>query len=291
MMPAGTPAVKPAEPTQTPPDPIGYKGQTGYYQDIETGLVLCTWRYYDPTRGRWLTRDPIGYGGGLNLYGYCGGDAVGGVDALGLLLALDSASANPEIAAMAAADVPTAGYNTWGTIRGGAQLANKFAKAADQVTKVKTAWDLAQGAGNQLGPMLLPPPGGGGKRGDDDDRAQRPDAAFGLAPTHVFADQVSAATGHPTLDVFRFPFGPDDDVSSSEAMYTTMMSNCRVIQFDVRAPFDRDRAMREGPRGPEDGNHTNYEYWLARTRFRYKLNEWGDRSLHRLAQELGGYMF
>ncbi len=46
--------------------------------------MLCTYRYYDPTRGRWLTRDPIGYGGGLNLYGYCGADPVGGVDPLGL---------------------------------------------------------------------------------------------------------------------------------------------------------------------------------------------------------------
>jgi hypothetical protein len=34
--------------------------------------------------GRWLTRDPIGYAGGENLYEYCGGDPVNTVDALGL---------------------------------------------------------------------------------------------------------------------------------------------------------------------------------------------------------------
>ena len=43
----------------------------GYYKDTETGLHLCTYRYYDPSTGRWINRDPIGYVGGLNLYGYC----------------------------------------------------------------------------------------------------------------------------------------------------------------------------------------------------------------------------
>jgi RHS repeat-associated protein len=65
-------------------DPYGYKGQAGYYTDHETGLILCTFRYYDPETGRWLTRDPIGYAGGMNLYGYCGGDGVNEADPSGL---------------------------------------------------------------------------------------------------------------------------------------------------------------------------------------------------------------
>ncbi len=63
-----------------PTDPSGYRAQFGYYTDHETGLILCGHRYYDPVAGRWLTRDPIGVAGGINLYAYCGGDAVGGVD-------------------------------------------------------------------------------------------------------------------------------------------------------------------------------------------------------------------
>jgi len=43
-------------------DPYGYDGQWGYYTDSETGLALCTYRYYDPSNGRWLTRDPIALG-------------------------------------------------------------------------------------------------------------------------------------------------------------------------------------------------------------------------------------
>jgi len=49
-------------------DSVGFGGQYGYYYDVETGLVLLTHRYYDPQNGRFLTRDPVGYAGGLNLY-------------------------------------------------------------------------------------------------------------------------------------------------------------------------------------------------------------------------------
>ena len=61
-------------------DPYGYEGQCGYYTDHETGLILCTHRYYDPELGRWLTRDPINYAGGMNLYAYCGNNPLNRVD-------------------------------------------------------------------------------------------------------------------------------------------------------------------------------------------------------------------
>ena len=41
-------------------------------------------RYYDPNTGRWVNRDPIGYDGGLNTYGYVLSNPVNGVDPLGL---------------------------------------------------------------------------------------------------------------------------------------------------------------------------------------------------------------
>ena len=48
----------------------GFGGSQGYYQDAETGLLLLGHRYYDPSTGRFLNRDPISYNGGVNLYEY-----------------------------------------------------------------------------------------------------------------------------------------------------------------------------------------------------------------------------
>ncbi|SDI04638.1 RHS repeat-associated core domain-containing protein [Pseudomonas sp. BS3767] len=42
----------------------------GQYFDVETGLHYNTFRYYDPETGRFITQDPIGLSGGLNLYSY-----------------------------------------------------------------------------------------------------------------------------------------------------------------------------------------------------------------------------
>ena len=63
-----------------PADVFGFGGQGGYYTDGETGLILCTHRFYDPQQGRFLTRDPIGYAGGINLYGYTQNNPINGMD-------------------------------------------------------------------------------------------------------------------------------------------------------------------------------------------------------------------
>jgi len=44
-------------------------------------------RYYDPVKGRFTQEDPIGLAGGLNLYGFAGGDPVNFSDPFGLCAA------------------------------------------------------------------------------------------------------------------------------------------------------------------------------------------------------------
>lgn len=48
-------------------NPIRFQGQ---YHDHETGLHYNRHRYYDPDVGRFVSRDPIGYAGGINFYQY-----------------------------------------------------------------------------------------------------------------------------------------------------------------------------------------------------------------------------
>ena len=55
------------------------------YFDAETELYYYGYRFYSPYLMRWLNRDPIEENGGLNLYGFCGNNAVNEVDYVGLM--------------------------------------------------------------------------------------------------------------------------------------------------------------------------------------------------------------
>ncbi|QZI69364.1 RHS domain-containing protein [Pseudomonas protegens] len=61
-------------------NPIRFQGQ---YHDQETGLHYNRYRYYDPRVGRFVSKDPISYAGGLNLYLYAP-NPIEWLDPLGL---------------------------------------------------------------------------------------------------------------------------------------------------------------------------------------------------------------
>ena len=60
--------------------PIRFQGQ---YCDTETGLHYNRYRYYDPDIAHYLTQDPIGFAGGVNLYQYAPSSTTW-IDPLGL---------------------------------------------------------------------------------------------------------------------------------------------------------------------------------------------------------------
>jgi RHS repeat-associated protein len=60
--------------------PFGFAG--GIY-DKDTGLLRFGKRDYDPNTGRWTSKDPVQFAGGLNLYAYSQDDPVNLVDPAG----------------------------------------------------------------------------------------------------------------------------------------------------------------------------------------------------------------
>jgi RHS repeat-associated protein len=59
-------------------------GFTGHLTHEDSELVLALFRAYDPEVGRWISSDPIGLAGGLNLYAYVSNYPAGTDDPLGL---------------------------------------------------------------------------------------------------------------------------------------------------------------------------------------------------------------
>jgi RHS repeat-associated protein len=64
-------------------------GYTGHVYHSWSGLWLAPYRAYSSGIGRWISRDPIGEEGGINLYAYVENDALHLMDPLGLMSAAE----------------------------------------------------------------------------------------------------------------------------------------------------------------------------------------------------------
>ena len=66
------------------PNPFQYVGQDGV-MTAGNGLDFMRARFYSPSTGRFIQRDPTGLAGGANLYAYTANDPVNLVDPTGLV--------------------------------------------------------------------------------------------------------------------------------------------------------------------------------------------------------------
>jgi RHS repeat-associated protein len=82
------------------------------YEDDETGFLYCGYRYYSPSSGRWLSRDPDEEAGGDNAYACLGNDPQNYVDPDGLCKLVSGPYLYKNGESIATLDEPFAPFDT-----------------------------------------------------------------------------------------------------------------------------------------------------------------------------------
>jgi RHS repeat-associated protein len=109
-----------------PPAPYEWFGSLVVEQADASGLMYRRNRYYDPKSGRFTQPDPIGIAGGLNAYGFAGGDPVNFADPSGLetdpvtvavFVTKAAVEVGPAVAGVVAATGVTIAQATMATVR------------------------------------------------------------------------------------------------------------------------------------------------------------------------------
>jgi len=116
-----------------------------------SGLTYLRNRYYDAATGRFTQEDPIGLAGGLNLYGYAGGDPINFSDPFGLCPEPGSEEYTGEVCFDGAAALGTVLFGSVGAARAaGGRLAGAFhhAQALRRVARESAFADGAPTAEN-----------------------------------------------------------------------------------------------------------------------------------------------
>lgn len=151
-----------------PGAPARWMGNLLSNKTDQSGLQYMRNRYYDPKTGRFTQEDPIGLAGGINLYGFAGGDPVNFSDPFGLTAEQDTSKVkrgeNPSqclalgasIAINGFLDASTivglgAGIRTLGTVvRGGATVLGAYmgATASTRTLNLATAGAFTSGRVN-----------------------------------------------------------------------------------------------------------------------------------------------
>ncbi|MCK6407037.1 MAG: hypothetical protein L6Q60_13605, partial [Rhodocyclaceae bacterium] len=125
----------------------------GQYYDQESGMHYNWHRVYDPAVGRYLSPDPIGVAGGVNLYSYVGGNPLGSSDPTGLIAGVDDAVVIGGVLIVGAAAMSTPqGQKAIGGAISGAINAVKEACPCFNYTNVYEPNDGKHGSGARSGP-------------------------------------------------------------------------------------------------------------------------------------------
>ena len=108
-------------------------------------MILCGQRWYSPAYHIWLSRDPAGYGGGADLYAYCGDNPIAGIDPDGLASAVENK--HKDIIEWAR----DLGISLVGKIEAGThEGVEKASELWDKITQVKDGKEILENAAKSL---------------------------------------------------------------------------------------------------------------------------------------------
>lgn len=126
-------------------------GYSGREPDLSTGYMYYRARYYDPTLGRFLGRDPIGLEGGINVYAYVDNNPVNFTDPSGLLPrtisnvgGVASSYYDKAISALSNASTQTSRYMQGYGSGTGAQAILSYPTATVNSSAFKSGYELGQ---------------------------------------------------------------------------------------------------------------------------------------------------
>lgn len=123
----------------------------GQYFDADTGLHYNWNQYYDPGVGRYISADPIGLAGGINLYAYVGNNPVNWVD-LEVLFSWGLAVQLGQELYHGILLIPTSNTLSLATnLRIGGSFAFSFDHPFSECTSEKSPWWLNVGVNEFLG--------------------------------------------------------------------------------------------------------------------------------------------
>jgi RHS repeat-associated protein len=235
-----------------------------HYTDHETGLAYAKRRYYSPSNGRWLSRDPVAEFGGVNLFAYVGNNPIGRNDPFGLA---PSGAVLEEVgAALAAAvgllyfdDIVLALYGRQQFIREtGMQLQQRgpFAGLLWQ-----HAVDNATGNPNAFGPLVAISKGNQGQWANAIDQIQG--NAVYKERTDFIKQRLkagTAATGFVNI-TFETPEELRASIHGAQLHYVYNPDTC-ILKFRIRDEynFDKKHVWRELQ---QDGDIIRFEVLIT----------------------------
>src|SRR5207253_489122 len=130
------------------------------------GLYSCRARYYSPTFGRFVSEDPIGFAGGVNVYAYAAGSPTNLTDPSGHSPALGAAAATVATqaglgAAFGAAVETGSTAGPVGAVIAGGVAAGVYDYYAGREYCTASGWSWCSNPlpQPQLGPLPVNPPG------------------------------------------------------------------------------------------------------------------------------------